>query len=305
MERILNKLKYLIDKNYSLSEISSALDMSEYELYSFLLILKQRGYSYDIISGIPTNKAIIASNFDNPVVIESKNKTQICLVSDIHYASCADRLDVIDEIYCICEERGIDTIICAGDLTDGYYPKRSSYNKTQRVYGFNSTKEYVVNNHPFSPYIKFYSISGNHDQTFYELESSSIIGEIAKAREDIKFIGDNMSLVDFNGIKIFVYHGSGKAKSLKEKINKYYQNIPIDQKPDILQLGHIHHSYFDRINNTFIVQCAGLVDQNSYARRLDLPLEISAFFLNISKDGDEIKVDYENKSFSPILKRVK
>ena len=46
-------------------------------------------------------------------------------------------------------------------------------------------------------------------------------------------------------LKIRLFHGYGSVAYAKSyKIQKYLDTIPIKEKPDILQTGHIHQAFY-------------------------------------------------------------
>ena len=71
----------------------------------------------------------------------------------------------MQKIYKECQRRGISTIFCCGDVTDGYYPDRSDCDRVVKYNTADKQAEYVANIHPYDPDIKFYMIGGNHDIT--------------------------------------------------------------------------------------------------------------------------------------------
>ena len=228
------------------------------------------------------------------------------MLSDLHLGSLYDRPDLLKEIYTECERRGIDSVFCAGDYTDGFYPDRPSYFKYQKVHGLEETLDYVLNVHPYSRYIKFYTLSGNHDLTFNQNNNRDICFEVAQRRNDIIYLGADSADVNLGGIKLRIYHGYGKRrKTILERTKKYYDSICLEERPDILQMGHIHHSFYTTFDNTHIFQTASLTDQLPFVGNNAFGLERSCWFVQIEYDefGNVISVIPELKTFGPKLVR--
>ena len=282
-KELINKLYYLICKHKSTDEICFELNVDLNELHDLVLKLRQTNDDCDLVNGILSKDPILRKS--EMFSIAPKNKELVCFVSDIHYGSVFDRPDLIRKIYKICECFGIDTIFCCGDLTDGYYPRRSSYGKYQKVSRARDVIEYVVNEHPYSRNITFYTIAGNHDRTFIDSDDVEIIKLISNQRRDIVYLGQDNADVDFAGVKIHLYHGYGKAKkNIGARVQKYYDLFDEESKPNIIQLGHIHHSYYKKINQTYIIQNAALIDQIPLLDERGYSCEKSCWFATLEYD---------------------
>lgn len=289
-KELINKLRYMICKKKTTEEICSKLDVDLKRLHDLVIKLRETNDDCDLVNGVLTKDPILRRS--DLFSIKPHNRELICFVSDIHYGSVFDRPDLIRKIYKTCEYLQIDTIFCCGDLTDGYYPRRSSYGKYQKVSKAKDMIEYVVNEHPFSRNITFYSIAGNHDRTFVDSDDVEIIRQIANIRPDIVYLGQDNADVDFDGVKIHLYHGYGKAKkNIESRVQKYYDLFGEDAKPDIIQLGHIHHSFCRKINQTTIIQNAALIDQMPLLDERGYSCEKSYWFATLKYDDDGNLID--------------
>jgi len=304
---LISKLKFMVDKKRSLEEICEELEIEAYEVYGIIQLLKQNGYLYDIVDGQPVK---IKAFYQNPDIIklDSENQEEICLVSDIHYGSKYDRLDIIKAIYKECEKRGISTIFCCGDLTDGYYPNRPNHVYELRVIGADDTTDYVVKNHPYSKNIKFCTIGGNHDVTHQKNDGYDICRAISRQRDDIIYLGQDVADVQLDKLKLRLFHGKGaNAYALSYKAQKYLDSIPLKERPDILQLGHIHQSFYMKQDDTHVLQTAALMDQTPFARSQGMKTERSCWFVKICYNGrgKVTKITPELMDFGPGLVRVR
>ena len=299
---VLNKLKYCINKKKSLDEICQDLELEIYQVYELVLKLKELGQNYDIVDHIPV-KVVSKQNDLEKFNISSQNTKQFCFVSDTHYGSLADRPDIMRSIYSECDQRGIDSIFCAGDFTDGYYPKRPEYVAHQKITNPQAMIDYVKNAHPYSKYIKFYTIGGNHDESFKKTEGIDIIKEISKDREDIIYLGPNCADIIVGKTKLRIYHGYGNKKNLYERTKKYYSSL--EDKPDILQLGHIHRSFYAKFDETYVFQTSSLIDLADFAKKRGCTCERSCWFAKVEydNDGNISKILPEIKTYGPELVR--
>ena len=232
-----NKNK-LLSIGYNLEE--NKLTDSYYDF----LELKKENRPYDIIEGIPVKVRLSEGSYVN---INNNKESEIAVVSDLHLGSIYDRTDLIRRVYKDCLQRGVSTILCAGDVTDGYYPERKRYCKSQKVAGFEETLDYAFRNLPHIGDIKMYAISGNHDDTFETGKSKSILAELSRRREDFIYLGKDGANFEIGGAKIKMLHGFSKYDSMDKRLEDLYDSTSVLTRPDLLILGHIHTSFYKKI----------------------------------------------------------
>ena len=130
MEELLDKLATYLkkSKNKSIETICKDLNLEYYQVYGLVMMLKDKGYLYDVIDGkvIKLDKPIKESDiYQLPCNLET---VKLLLISDTHLASKYDRLDILRYLYQKAEDRGINYVLHSGDVVDG----RS--NRPQHVY---------------------------------------------------------------------------------------------------------------------------------------------------------------------------
>jgi len=278
-KEVLNKIKYLINKKKTVEEICAVVNFEYNDLLLALDYLKAIGNCYNI-----KDSQIFKMSSDYIMRIPPLNGTneiEICFVSDLHYGSIFDNPELMLEIYKECLRRGIYSIFCAGDLTDGFYPDRQGYDKRQKIKGYDAMLEYVINIHPYSESIVFYTIAGNHDKTFLNLNNKDICEDIAKIRSDIVYLGNDFANVLVDKIRLHINHGYYNCRgSLQERAEQFYHNLNFGPVPDIIELGHLHHSLYTQINSAHIFQTAALTNQ----KIPNIALEKSCWFIKIRYD---------------------
>ena len=282
---LLNKLRYLINKKKNLEQICKELGLKDYEVIGLVEILKQNGELYDYVSGeIVKLKKPIQQND----VYEVKNNLEhlkLLLISDTHLCSKYDRLDILRYLYAKADDLGVKHVLHSGDFTDG----RS--NRPEQVYELRETSfegqvDYCIDKYPrFSG--KTYVIQGNHDNWCYKSCGSEILKPISKAREDIIYLGPDVADIKIGKLKIRLFHGQGGIAYAKSyKIQKYLDTIPINEKPDILQTGHIHQAFYYKQDNTHCFQTSCLEDQTPYCRGLGLANMKSCWWVDVVFDNN-------------------
>ena len=283
-KELINKLKYLINKKKDFTIICQELGLKDYEVIGLVEIMKQDGQLIDYVNGqiVKLKKPI-----KNNDVYEVKNDLEhlkLLLISDTHLCSKYDRLDILRYLYDKAEDLGVKHVLHSGDFTDG----RS--NRPEHVYELKETSyqgqiDYCVEKYPaFSG--KTYAIQGNHDNWWYKSNGSEIMKPISKERDDIIYLGSDVADMKIGNLKIRLFHGQGGIAYAKSyKIQKYLDTIPINEKPDILQTGHIHQAFYYKQDNTHCFQTSCLEDQTPYCRGLGLANDKSCWWVDVEFDN--------------------
>lgn len=299
-----NKIKILINKKKGLKEICEELNLKDYEIIGLIELMKQDGELIDYINGeiIKLKKPI--QNGDVYEIPYNLEHLRLLLISDTHLCSKYDRLDILRYLYAKAEDEGVKHILHSGDFTDG----RS--NRPEQVYelkehSFQGQVDYCVDKYPkFSG--KTYAIQGNHDNWWYKSNGSEILKPISKAREDIVYLGSDVADLKIGKLKIRLFHGQGGIAYAKSyKIQKYLDTIPINEKPDILQTGHIHQAFYYKQDNTHCFQTSCLEDQTPYCRGLGLSNDKSCWWVDVQFDdkGNVYSVAPQLETFGKKLTR--
>lgn len=302
-----SKLKYLIKKKKSVEEIKTALGLKEtYMVYGLVEILVQEGCLYDIINGEVVELKTPRKTDDVYSINSKEDKLRLLLISDTHLCSKYDRLDILRYLYDKAESRGIKHIIHSGDFTDGR-STRPEHAYELKELSYEGQVDYCVDKYPeFSG--KTYVISGNHDDWWYKSAGSGIIKSIAKQRDDIIYLGADVATMKIGKTKIHLFHGKGSQAYAKSyKAQKYLETIPIEEKPDILQLGHIHQAFYYQQDYTHVFQTGCLEDPTPFVRSMGLNGERSCWWVDayVNEKGHIDHIEQELESFGPKLIRKK
>lgn len=278
-----NKLKYLVNKKKDLVTICQELDLKDYEVIGIVELMKQDGELIDFINGEIVKLKKPKQNNDVYEISNNNEHLKLLLISDTHLCSKYDRLDILRYLYDKAENNGVKYVLHSGDFTDG----RS--NRPEQVYELRETSfegqvDYCIGKYPrFSG--KTYAIQGNHDDWWYKSNGSEILRPITNAREDIVYLGSDVADLKIGKLKIRLFHGQGGIAYAKSyKIQKYLDTIPVNEKPDILQTGHIHQAFYYKQDNTHCFQTSCLEDQTPYCRGLGLANDKSCWWVDVEFD---------------------
>lgn len=303
-KELINKIKHLINKKKNLQEICNELELKDYEIIGIVELMKQQGELVDYINGEIIKLKKPPKNEDIYEIKYNLEHLKLLLISDTHLCSKYDRLDILRYLYDKAEDNGVKHILHSGDFTDGK-SNRPEHIYELKEHSFQGQVDYCIDKYPkFSG--KTYAIQGNHDNWWYKSSGSEILVPISKAREDIIYLGSDVADIKIGKLKIRLFHGQGGIAYAKSyKIQKYLDTIPIKEKPDILQTGHIHQAFYYKQDNTHCFQTSCLEDQTPYCRGLGLSNDKSCWWVDIEFDdkGNVHSVTPTLETFEKKIKR--
>ena len=298
IKQICDKIYYMAKKRKSFVQICKDLELKDYEVAGLITMMHQQGYNIEYVNGEVIVMKTPPKHNDIYELPYNLEHLKLLLISDTHLASKYDRLDILKYLYDKAEKNGVKHILHSGDFTDG----RS--NRPEQVYelrepSYEGQVEYCVEKYPtFSG--KTYVIQGNHDDWWYKSAGSEIVKSIAQQRDDIEYLGADVADMKIGNLKIRLFHGSGGSAYAKSyKLQKYLDSIPLAERPDILQTGHIHQSFYMKQDNTHCFQTSCLEDQTPYCRGKGLANDKSCWWVDVDFDdkGNIYNISPELETF--------
>ena len=134
-----------------------------------------------------------------------------------------------------------------------------------------------------------------HDDWWYKSTGSEIVKAIAKRRDDIVYLGSDVADLKIGKLKIRLFHGKGgNAYAKSYKIQKYLDSIPLEERPHILQTGHVHQSSYMKQDDTHCFQTSRLEDLTPFARSMGLANDKSVWWVDVNID-DRGKIESINQ----------
>lgn len=279
-KELCNKIKYLVKKKKGFIEICNELQLKDYEVIGLIGLMKQDGELIDYINGELVRLKTPPKINDVYQVEASSSHIPLLLISDTHLCSKYDRLDILRYLYAKADDRGVKHILHSGDFTDG----RS--NRPEHIYelrepSYEGQVDYCVEKYPtFNG--KTYVISGNHDDWWYKSTGSEIVKAIANRRDDIVYLGSDVADMKIGKLKVRLFHGKGgNAYAKSYKVQKYLDSIPLEERPHILQTGHIHQSFYMKQDDTHCFQTSCLEDLTPFARSMGFANDKSVWWVDV------------------------
>ena len=308
LNELLEKFKEYIlkKKNPYVQNITKDLSIEEYQVYGLVEILKRNGYLFEIINGQvvkvkPTKEADVYS------IPNNLDKIKLLMISDTHLGNKYDRLDILRYLYSKAEDKGTNYILHSGDLTDGLS------NRPEQIYqlkeaSYTGQRDYVIDKYPRSN-IPTYLIAGNHDMWWYKKCGADICKDISNHREDINYLGSECEDLHIGKLKIRLFHGIGGSSYAKSyKLQKYLDSIPMEERPHILQTGHIHQAFYMKQGKTHCFQTSCLQDMTPYERSMGYNNDKSVWWVDVNMDdkGNPVTINQELETFGDkLIKRYK
>lgn len=299
-----NKLKYLINKKKDLLTICEELELKDYEVIGLVELMKQDGELVDYVDGqIIKLKKPLKSN-DVYKIPNNLERLRLLLISDTHLCSKYDRLDILNYLYDKADKKQVNYILHSGDLTDGLSNRQQQLYELKEI-SYDGQRDYTIEKYPKSN-IPTYLIAGNHDLWWVKQCGTDIVKDICKNRDDLIYLGSDCEDLQIGKLKIRLYHGKGGGYAKSYKLQKYLDAIPIEEKPHILQTGHIHQAFYMKQDNTHCFQTSCLQDLTPFERSMGFSNDKSCWWVDINFDnrGNVYSINQELETFDKRLKKT-
>lgn len=245
-----SRLIELINKGYSVSEISEALNLSHHDIYKRLTELKNMGnnyirkyyYSGDIVY---ESQSTIAKRNSADIITSSSDKSFRCLaISDTHIGCTKERLDLLNLIYDYCKKNDIHIILHGGDLINGMFGLENIHDNIYEQI------KHCIDNYPFDKSILNFVIMGNHDIDALLNYNQDLQEALNNYRHDIVPLGYGEGSVNVKNESIFLKHPLELNDNSKVT---YYDNC-------VILCGHRHKCKFSVTPNKQLILLPSLSD---------------------------------------------
>ncbi len=309
----------IIKNGQSLEEILTKLNTTELKFGGLLEEFKTKGYDIDIVD-FSGEKFIIKkkNRVKNNVKPNLKDLTRIrqVWVADSHLCNEAQQLNMLNQVYKEAHDKGYNTVLHFGDMSDGDYQNRGEHRYELFRLGESRQADYIVENYPYVEGIDTYFITGNHDET-HEKNGGANIGKDIELRRreinhqlgrretsDLHFIGNERAYFhpdESPKNTTEMYHsGGGCASSLSYRAQKYIDKMEPGSKPNAIGMGHFHQSHFMSYRNVIALLVPCLTAKSPFAVRQGLENTMGAYFIDmyVNKDGDIEMFEFEEKRFT-------
>lgn len=229
-------------------------------------------------------------------LIDGSEWVRFGLVADTHLACKECRLDTIHAQYDLFEKEGINTVLHAGNIVDGYVPRING--GSVLCSGIDDQAQYTIDNYPARKGLVTHFITGDDHEGWWMKEGfnfGAYLSMLAKeqGRTDLNYIGHVEADVEVKvkgaseSTMIKVQHpGGGSAYARSYAGQKQVESLQGGEKPAILVQGHYHVSNYMNDRNVHVIGMPGFQDQTIFARKKRLRMEIGGAILEFKVNKD-------------------
>ena len=240
-KEIIDKLLELIKKERHISQISSALELNDFEVLGLVhdlidsgmnIIVKQYDDGFHLLNqGDVIDKDISTYSFET----DASNEFKFVAISDVRLGSKSQQLAILNDIYRKAQEMGIHNVIVCGNISAGLKPMIDDSNFVQDS---QAQVDYIVSNYPRYDGITTYFISGKLDDKHISKNNINLGMRVSQQRPDMVYLGEDICDISIDRVKMQVM----SAKLAKTYTSSYRTQQTLDayrseDKPDVLLYG--------------------------------------------------------------------
>lgn len=298
----INKVLLNVRTPFSQESIAKKYGVEIEQVQTVFDSLVENGYRFVENNGLylRSKSSEVGANFDASKLFKN-GLLHFGIVSDTHLGSKFERLDALEVMYNKFQKEGIKTVFHVGDLTDGLNVYRGQEYEL-KVLGQEAQIDYAIKKYPKRDGIQTIVIGGNHDIKMYERGGADPLVQIARAREDIKYIGPYSARVKMSDkINMDLLHPMGnQAYAVSYKAQRAINAMNPDDLPNILVYGHYHNSLYLNYRGIDFIQAPCFKDQSlQFEKRLGLNSNIGGWIIDAKTNGETLR------EFSPRLTTFK
>lgn len=284
-QRLLNEVKkkrpleWLVQRlGESEENIMAAVTKLQLQGYRGVTIFDEDGVVF-IHNRVRSNQSVPYTG-NRPVYTISET---FAVVSDTHIGSIQADLRALSRFYDEVEKRGIDTVLHAGDVVDGYYPNRPTSIMEQSEIGFTNQLKKVVKDYPKREGITTFFITGNHDYTYLRHGFANIGETLDSMRKDMVYLGHNYGkfwLTEDVSISL-IHPVDGISRNFNNKIRDIVERRP-EQRSDLMFVGHYHKVASLKHQGTYAYVVPSFQRQTAFMADNGLESVVAGMFVTVN-----------------------
>jgi hypothetical protein len=282
-----DKVIAFLKKQRTIREIAIKFKISTDEVLTLTEYFQTK--KHNIIFDESNSTLLASTNFssgklslDTKQFLNDKNKFIFGTVSDNHLGSYHERLDVLNTLYDIFEERGISHVFNGGNWIEG----ESRFNKADvHIHGMQNQINYAVREYPYRKGIKTYFISGDDHEGWYAQRNVINIGDLWQSERekagkydlvhlgyleaDVRITRKEDGFPQESWLRV-MHPGGGSAYAWSYAAQKIVESFQGGEKPNILLIAHYHKFDFCMPRGVYCIQTMCTQDQSVFMRKKKL-----------------------------------
>lgn len=249
----------------------------------------------------------------------SQQKHSYELISDkdgwIEFGACGDqhlcskyaREDCLGMYYDWLAERGIKTVLNAGNWVDG----EARFNMHDlTVHGMDPQMQYLASNYPRRAGMETWAITGEDHEGWWARREGVDVGRYAErvmqdaGRDDWRNVGFMecfIPLVNAQSGKqsqlCLMHPGGGSAYALSYAPQKIVEGFDGGAKPAVLLIGHYHKASYQMTRNVHVLQTGCFQDQSLFMRQKKIAAHLGGWVVKVHVDPRTGAVDQFEMAF--------
>lgn len=228
------------------------------------------------------------------------NTIKFIALSDTHFGSLYENLDVYKAAVKFAEDEGITDILHAGDVVDGHKIYKGQEFELHQ-HGWDRQSKWFAQQVPVSETVRVHFIAGNHDTSFKNQAGIEPGEALARLRPDWHFMGNDIANITFRTKSKMKYDvslihpGGGSSYALSYRSQKIVDQWSGGTKPNMLIIGHYHKAEFiPSYRNVAILQAGCGQNQTPFMARQALAAHVGFWSVAIvpGKRHNRIKAEF-------------
>jgi predicted phosphodiesterase len=287
---------------FTINELADALNVAPKHIQKAIKDLKEQNITIEVRQENVELSTTVQPK-DKPIEVIAKKffgssgkVIRFGAIADTHLASKYARLDVLNALYDVFENEGLQKVFLCGNNIDG----ESRYNQYDLlVRGVEGQSKYFIENLPQRQGIVTQFITGDDHEGWYiqreHINIGQYIEDMAKrmGRNDIQYIGHMERDIEIKGTKTsqiirLIHGGGGSTYADSYTSQKYAESLQSGEKPRIVLVGHFHKFNFDYPREICIIQVGCVEDQTPYMRKKKILAHVGGTIVTLHQDDDGI-----------------
>lgn len=175
--------------------------------------------------------------------LEDGEVHKAAFISDMHFGSRYHAEDEFHDFIKLLKRRGVDTLLCGGDLSDGLNMHEGMEHE-QFLHKPKDILNYVCDNYP-KGFKNNYFITGNHDQSLQRSGCLDLGLAVEERRPDLTYVGHDLGVVTLpGGLEVFLFHGANGCSDVRSKRSQdlafRYACEKHGKVSHVMAIGHCH-----------------------------------------------------------------
>ena len=241
---LLESIKNLTEKEISLSEVSSILKMSQFEVLGLLREVRQEGTNIGIqkkdddIYLFNHGERELSKDNRYQFYTDENNEFKFVAISDTRFGSKYQQLTILNDIYLKAYEMGYRNVILCGNISEGLFSVTNTYSDTNFLADTLEQVDYITQYYPYVDGMKTYFITGIKDEKHLKNNKINIGKRISDLREDMIYLGHNSCNIEIDKANMLVFSPKlEKTYTVSYRPQQQVDSFRSEDKPDILLYG--------------------------------------------------------------------